>query len=343
MNCTAFLHRFSLLSAILLSLIADNSVAEVYRLENTQDSVVGQIQKTRASSDDTLLDIARANGLGYHEIKRVNPTLDTWLPETDREIILPSRYVLPSGARKGIILNIPEMRLYYFPPDAKDSEPSVITYPLGIGREGWQTPYTGTRVIQKKKNPAWHPPESIRKEHEEAGDPLPKRVAPGPDNPLGDYALRLGLPGYLIHGTNKPFGIGMRVSHGCIRLYPEDIEELFPQVKLKTRVNIINQPYKVGRLDDKIYLEAHPYLEEDEELFRDNLTSVVKMIVELTGDTGYQIEWDLAKQVIHEMKGIPVLIGRLNSGNTRVAQDEGENSNIQGVGISLQLETGLVD
>ncbi|NKB37076.1 MAG: L,D-transpeptidase family protein [Gammaproteobacteria bacterium] len=343
MNCIIFLRHPILKFAFLLSLIGNNVGAEIYRLDNEEDSVVGQIQKTRASTEDTLLDIARVNGLGYHEIKRVNPTLDTWLPETDREIVLPSRYVLPMGLRKGIVLNIPEMRLYYYPPLAKDSEPSVITYPLGIGREGWQTPYTGTRIIQKKKNPAWHPPESIRKEHEEAGDPLPKRVPPGPDNPLGDYALRLGLAGYLIHGTNKPFGIGMRVSHGCIRLYPEDIEELFPQVKLKTPVNIINQPYKVGRLDDKIYLEAHPYLEEDEELFRDNLTSVVKMIVDLTGDTDYQIEWDLAKQVIHEMKGIPVLIGRLNFEDVGVLSEDGESTDIQAKGISLQLETGITE
>jgi len=254
--------RLGLLVLLVLSTAAG---AEVYQLASENDSVVGEIRRTWASSEDTLLDIARANGLGYHEIKRVNPTLDTWLPSTEKEVILPSRYVLPMAGREGIILNIPEMRLYYFPEKKTGDATTVVTYPLGIGRQGWQTPYINTRIIEKRNHPAWHPPESIRKEHEAMGDPLPRRVGPGPDNPLGDYAMRLGLPDYLIHGTNKPFGIGMRVSHGCIRLYPEDIEALFQQVQLRTPVQIINQPYKVGRLRDKIYLEAHPFLEEDAE------------------------------------------------------------------------------
>ncbi len=316
--------------------------AELYELSGKDNSVIGEIQKTWATSEDTLLDIARANGLGYHEIKQVNPTLDTWLPETDREITLPSRYVLPMAKRDGIILNIPEMRLYFFPKGKSGESINVVTYPLGIGRQGWGTPYIDTRVIEKKKHPSWHPPESIREEHEAMGDPLPKRVGPGPDNPLGDYAMRLGMPDYLIHGTNKPFGIGMRVSHGCIRLYPEDIEELFTQVKLRTPVHIVNQPYKVGRLNNKIYLEAHPFLEEDAEQYKDNLTSVVKMIVEVTGEDEYHIEWDLAKQVIREMKGIPVMIGRMASSMMQVEADPGNVDNDGGnAGISLQLETGI--
>jgi L,D-transpeptidase ErfK/SrfK len=315
--------------------------AEIYELGDNNDSVVGEIRKTLTRSEDTLLDIARVNGLGYHEIKRVNPNLDTWLPGSGKEVILPSKYVLPMTRREGIILNIPEMRLYFFPETKAGEESKVVTYPLGIGRQGWETPYINTRIIEKKKHPYWHPPESIREEHEAAGDPLPKRVEPGPDNPLGDYAMRLGLPDYLIHGTNKPFGIGMRVSHGCIRLYPEDIEELFQQVKLKTPVHIVNQPYKVGRLDDKIYLEAHHYLEEDSEEYRDNLTSVVKMIVKLTEDQDYHIEWELAKQVIREMNGIPVVIGRVvlvaDEQNVPGSGNETASDN----GISLQLETGI--
>ncbi|MFT5134699.1 MAG: L,D-transpeptidase ErfK/SrfK [Gammaproteobacteria bacterium] len=315
--------------------------AEVFVLKNIEDSVVGEIQKIRVRSEETLLDIARANGLGYQEIKSVNPTVDTWLPSTDMEVILPSKYVLPMAKRDGIVLNIPEMRLYYFPKSRAGESTNVVTYPLGIGREGWQTPYVDTRIIEKKKHPSWHPPESIRKEHEAMGDPLPKRVESGPDNPLGDYAMRLGLPDYLIHGTNKPFGVGMRVSHGCIRLYPEDIEELFQQVKLGTPVYIVNQPYKVGQYKNKIYLEAHQYLNEDSEQYKDNLTSVVKMIVKLTDEKNYQIEWDLAKQVIREMKGIPVVIGRLES---TLMQTEAELTNVtdeKASGISLQLETGI--
>ncbi len=313
--------------------------AEVFLLENEEDSVVGEIQHTWAESSDTLLDIARHHGLGFHEIKRVNPGIDTWLPETDQQIILPSRYVLPRAKRRGLVLNIPEMRLYFFPSEKIDGKSQVITYPLGVGRQGWQTPYIDTRIIQKTKDPYWHPPKSIREEHEEAGDPLPKRVPPGPDNPLGNYAMRLGLPDYLIHGTNKPYGIGMRVSHGCIRLYPEDIEELFPMVKVKTPVKIVNQPYKVGIRDNKIWLEAHPFLEEDSDQFQDNLTSVVKMIVDLTDEENYRIEWDLAKRIIREMKGIPIVIGRLKSSQMQAATSA-EAASLND-GISLQLETGI--
>ncbi len=332
------------LQFFLLYIFVFNVSAEVYELANTNDSLVGEIRKTRASSEDTLLDIARANGLGFHEIKRVNPKLDTWLPDSKEDVILPSRYVLPMAKRDGIVLNIPEMRLYYFPKVKPGEVTKIVTYPLGIGRQGWQTPYINTRIIEKKKHPSWHPPKSIREEHEAAGDPLPKRVKPGPDNPLGDYAMRLGIPDYLIHGTNKPFGIGMRVSHGCIRLYPEDIEELFQQVKLRTPVHIVNQPYKVGRLDDKIYLEAHPFLEEDSEVYKDNLTSVVKMIVKLTEEQDYQIEWDLAKQVIKEMTGIPILIGRLTSSVTQIdAMNETLEEASGDSGIDLQLETGILN
>ena len=280
-----------------------------FTLENSADSMVGALGKISARHEDTLPDIARANGLGFREIKLANPGVDTWLPGQGTEIMLPTRYVLPGTPRVGIVLNIPEMRLYYYPPQETGQAPEVITHPIGVGRQGWATPYLDTRVIQKKTRPSWYPPESIRKEHAEMGDPLPKRVPPGPKNPLGNYMMRLGMPEYIIHGTNKPFGIGMRVSHGCIRLYPEDIKSLYQQVKLNTPVRIVNQPYKVGRLEDKIYLEAHPYLEEDTEQFEGNLTSVVEMLIDITGERGYQVDWDLVKTVIAESNGIPVEIG----------------------------------
>ena len=280
-----------------------------FTLENSADSMVGALGKISARHEDTLPDIARANGLGFREIKLANPGVDTWLPGQGTEIMLPTRYVLPGTPRVGIVLNIPEMRLYYYPPQDTGQAPEVITHPIGVGRQGWATPYLDTRVIQKKTRPSWYPPESIRKEHAEMGDPLPKRVPPGPKNPLGNYMMRLGMPEYIIHGTNKPFGIGMRVSHGCIRLYPEDIKSLYQQVKLNTPVRIVNQPYKVGRLEDKIYLEAHPYLEEDTEQFEGNLTSVVEMLIDITGERGYQVDWDLVKTVIAESNGIPVEIG----------------------------------
>ncbi len=288
------------------------SPAFSYTLETPDDSLIGAIGKVHAGYEDTLPDIARANGLGHLEIKLANPDVDTWLPGQGKEIVLPTLFVLPDAPRDGIILNIPEMRLYYFPPHNTDQTLEVTTHPVGIGREGWSTPYINTRIIQKKARPSWYPPESVRREYEEKGDPLPRRVAPGPKNPLGNYALRLGMPEYLIHGTNKPFGIGLRVSHGCIRLYPEDIKSLYQQVKLRTPVHIVNQPYKVGRYKDKIYLEAHPYLLEDTEQFRENLTSVIEMLIKITGEMAYEIDWELAKSVIAENNGIPVEVGQIN-------------------------------
>ncbi len=301
---------------LLLFAMAPARATVSYMLQRPGDTLIGAVEKVQARYEDTLPNIARANSLGFREIKLANPAVDTWLPGEGTEIVLPSWYVLPNPPHIGIILNIPEMRLYYFPPQETGQAAEVITHPIGIGRQGWATPYMNTRIIEKKTRPYWHPPESIRKEHAEQGDPLPKRVPPGPNNPLGNYAMRLGMPEYIIHGTNKPFGIGMRVSHGCIRLYPEGIESLYQQVKLRTPVRIINQPYKVGRYGDKLYLEAHPYLEEDRDKFEGNLTSVVESLIELTVDYSYQVDWDLAKSVIADRDGIPVEIGRVIAGDT---------------------------
>lgn len=288
-----------------------------FTLKNPGDSMVGVLDKVYANHEDTLPRIARDNGLGFMEIKLANPGVDTWLPGQGAEIVLPTRYILPVTPKVGLVLNIPEMRLYYFPPQDGPEVSEVITHPIGVGRQGWATPYLNTRIIQKKTRPYWYPPESIRKEHAEKGDPLPKVVPPGPENPLGNYAMRLGMPEYIIHGTNKPFGIGMRVSHGCIRLYPEDIKSLYQQVKLNTPVRIVNQPYKVGRFADKLYLEAHPYLEEDKEQFEGTLTSVVDMLIDLTSEMGHQVDWDLVKSTIAESNGIPVEIGVVIPENPR--------------------------
>jgi L,D-transpeptidase ErfK/SrfK len=285
------------------------TLADIYDLKGT-DSVIGQLNSTRAEFGETLLDIGRKNGFGYRDLKILNPDIDTWIPGENREIILPGQFIIPNVPRQGIVLNIPEMRLYYFPETKAGLVKQVITYPLGIGREGWSTPYMKTQIVQKTKSPSWYPPESIRKEHEEMGDPLPKIVKPGPGNPLGDYAMRLGARDYLIHGTNKPFGVGMRVSHGCIRLYPEDIEDLFQRVSVGTPVNIINQPYKIGELDGVIYLEVHPHLDEDNERFTQNsLTEVVKYIIATTEENRYEIDWDLVKKIVAEAQGVPVAIG----------------------------------
>jgi len=327
---------------VILAGIIPAAMAAKYTLQNRQDTVIGEISSVRAELKDTLLDIARRNGLGYQDIKLLNPELDTWLPGEDVEVKLPLKFILPDTERDGIVLNIPEMRLYYYPGAGRGGEQDVVTYPLGVGREGWHTPYIKTKIIEKKQYPKWYPPESIREEHAEAGDPLPKVVEAGPDNPLGDHAMRLGLPEYLIHGTNKPFGIGMRVSHGCIRLYPEDIEALFQQVQLGTRVEIVNQPYKIGELDGVLYLEAHPYLDEDADVFENNLTPVVKLIVNATDERQYDIDWNLVREVVRQPRGIPVAIGFARIDPTTTIADIGMDDEILVTGDSADTTVNSV-
>ena len=284
--------------------------AELYILDDvTRNTVVGEIKIVSADERDTLLDIARSHGFGYQDMKLSNAEVDTWLPGDGQQVLIPAKFILPVAPMKGIVLNVPEMRLYYYPQKEKGKAQEVHTYPLGVGREGWNTPYIKTIIVEKKIKPNWHPPKSIRKEHEEAGDPLPKIVRPGPDNPLGSYAMRLGRRDYLIHGTNKPYGIGMRISHGCIRLYPEDIKELFSKVSLETPVNIINQPYKIGVKDDVIYLEAHPFLEEDKDIFENNLTSIISMVIKISNNREYQLDMSTAYEAIKNPNGLPIPIG----------------------------------
>ncbi len=298
--CIIFLHFLSM----------TNTYASRYLIEESNgNTVIGSTKIIYADERDTLLDIARNHGFGYQDMKLANVNVDTWLPDDGQEVVLPSQFILPVASMDGIVLNVPEMRLYYYPPKEKGKLQEVFTYPLGVGREGWSTPYIKTIIVEKKVNPNWYPPKSILKEHEEAGDPLPKIVKPGPENPLGNYAMRLGRRDYLIHGTNKPNGIGMRISHGCIRLYPEDIKELFSKVSLKTPVNIINQPYKIGVKNDVIYLEVHPFLDEDKEKYENNLTSVIALIIKISNNRKYQIDMRTAYEAIKNPTGLPIAVG----------------------------------
>ena len=185
----------------------------VFRLDVAEDEVVGELQVTKVQGEDTLPDIARRFNLGYEEIARANPGVDPWVPGEGREIVLPTQFVLPAQ-REGLVINLAQLRVFYFPKIKEGEAPTVITHPIGIGKVGWQTPEGTTKVTGKRTNPTWFPPSSVRKEHREAGDPLPSKVPPGPDNPLGAHMMTLGWPSYLIHGTNKPYGVGLRSSHG---------------------------------------------------------------------------------------------------------------------------------
>jgi L,D-transpeptidase ErfK/SrfK len=276
--------------------------------------VIGGVQHTRVNTGDTLLDIARRHDLGQDEILLANPAVDRWLPDQGTAILLPNRYIIPKAKRTGLILNVPEMRLYYFPRSRLGQAPVVITHPVSIGRLDWKTPLGNTEVVAKQRDPAWYPPRSLRKEAAASGERLPAVVKPGPDNPLGRYAIRLGIPGYLIHSTNKPYGVGMRVTHGCVRMYPEDIETLFEGIPIGTPVQIINQPIKVGWLDGTLYLELHPPLAEDREKYGDMTQMVLDAISDaISGaNTKYRVllRDSTIKTAIEEHSGIPVAISR---------------------------------
>jgi L,D-transpeptidase ErfK/SrfK len=237
--------------------------ANHFVLDAPDQSVVGEPQIVLTRDSDTLSDLARAYGLGYDELIAANPGVDPWLPGQDTPVLLPTQFVLPEVPREGIVLNIASRRLFYFPAVADGEPVQVKTFPIGIGRVGWETPLGASSVVAKARDPHWYVPLSVRQEHAALGDPLPAVVPPGPDNPLGHRVLKLDMPGYLIHGTNQPYGVGMRVSHGCIRLYPENIEYLYELVDIGEQVTIINEPFLIGERDGHLYFEGHAPLEDD--------------------------------------------------------------------------------
>ena len=270
-------------AVIAICLLAFNSSlcqAKVFPMPKEGDALVGRMGTVRASAEDTLLDIARRHDLGYNEIVAANPGVDPWLPANEAAIIVPTRFILPDAPRNGIVINLAEMRLYFYRPATPKRAAAVMTFPIGIGQEGWATPLARTQIIGKRRHPAWTVPDSIRADSLAQGEPLPRVVPAGPENPLGDYAIRLALPGYLIHGTNKPYGVGRRVSHGCIRMYPEDIAVLYATVSAGTVVRIVDQPFKVGREHGMLYLEAHEAIAREEAASDpDNLVSLVRALV----------------------------------------------------------------
>ena len=304
--------RFSWLALLLAGLVG-TAQATVYELPADGSSVVGTDTHIKTVFKDTLLDIARRNSLGYYEIIRANPGVDMWLPGEGTDVMLPGRRILPPGPREGIVVNLPEHRLYYYPKPKKGEKPVVITYPVSIGKMDWTTPIGETRVIQKEKHPTWYPPESVRKEHIANGDPIPAVVKAGPDNPLGDYAMRLaaGNGTYLIHGTNNPMAVGMAITHGCVRMYPEDVAALFPLIPVGTKVWLINEPVKVAFVDGELFLEAHPQVDEEGQntSTEPDLNLLSEKLDHALGTTTAAIHWDFAKEALQAANGIPTVVG----------------------------------
>ena len=296
--------------------------AESFILPPPDVDLVGEIRIVFARHEDTLIDIARRYSIGYEEIIKTNPGIDRWMPGDGTPVVLPTRYILPDAPRQGIVLNVSEMRLYYYPKPKSGEKPLVITYPVSIGRMDWKTPLGTTTIVKKQKDPPWYPPASIKAEHAAEGEILPDMIPGGPDNPLGRYALRLGIPGYLIHSTNKPYGIGMRVTHGCIRMYPEDIEEFFPMVSVNTPVRIVNQPAKAGWLANMLFLEAHAPLEEDklpiEVTLKDAIAAVTAKAV-----PRMSVNPSAIQLAVEQASGLPVPISHELSAKTPTAKTLG--------------------
>lgn len=284
--------------------------AETFSLPPDDVDLVGQVRTIQALHEDTLLDIARRSHLGHDEIVIANPGADRWMPGEGTPITLPTRYILPDAERTGLVLNIPEMRLYYYP-KAKKNEPRVVkTYPVSVGRMDWSTPLGKAHIQAKQKDPAWRPPKSIRLEAAARGEPLPEIVPPGPKNPLGRYALRLSVPGYLIHGTDKPWGIGMRVTHGCMRLYPEDSETVFNEVAVGTQVQLVNQPVKVGWLAGTLYMEVHPPLEEDIARKNSLMNIALDVLDQALQKRRVAVSGQAIREAVEQQTGMPVPISR---------------------------------
>ncbi|UVJ42425.1 L,D-transpeptidase family protein [Pseudomonas sp. LS1212] len=270
------------------------------------EDIIGQVQVIKAKYEDTFADIGTANDLGYLEMVAANPGVDPWLPGAGTEIVLPTRFILPPGPREGIVINLAEYRMYYFP----KGQNVVHTYPLGIGREGWGSPIAQTKVTAKTPNPTWTPPASIKAEHAADGDPLPNVVPAGPDNPLGPFKFTLGVPGYLIHGSNKKFGIGMRTSHGCFRMFNNNVLELAGMAPVGTPVRIINDPYKFGLSAGKVYLEAHtPLDDKGDPSVVDKHTAVINALLKRADlNNNLRMNWDTVRDVVAAEDGMPIEI-----------------------------------
>jgi L,D-transpeptidase ErfK/SrfK len=273
-----------------------------------EQKLIGTLAQLKSKENDTLSDIARHYGLGYNSITLANSELDPWNLHNHDPVLLPLSFIMPDAPRHGIVLNLATLRLFYFPKNQPDL---LLTYPVGIGREGWNTPLGDTEIVAKKANPEWTVPSSIQKEHEALGDPLPKIIQSGPDNPLGNFALPLSFKGYLIHGTNKPYGIGMQISHGCVQLYPEDIENLFKNVQVGTPVKIVHQPYLAAWEGNMLFLEAHPPLEQWRNQTRQLQKALRASLSKLAAEKQAVIDWKRVDRILSESKGIPtpVLVG----------------------------------
>ncbi|MGR4067792.1 L,D-transpeptidase family protein [Halomonas sp. LR3S48] len=275
-----------------------------------EGNLIGEAYTVTVEEGETLLDIGRRHNVGYEGMRMANPDVSIWAPVPGTEVVIPAQYILPDAPREGIVVNLSELRLYYY------SRPGIVeTYPISIGRDGFATPVGVTRTTVKVKDPHWSPPRSMREEAAARGEPAPAIVPPGPDNPLGRHAILLGLPSYLIHGTNRPDGVGMRASRGCIRMFPEDIESLYERVPSGTQVNIIDQPFKVAwSTDGVLFAQSFPLLEENQSTF-EPILNAMEIVANAFGEEPAPIDYAQLRQVVEQPNGRLVSL-------LRVAEEE---------------------
>ncbi len=311
-----------------------------YSLSAGDDVIGSGLHHHLIREKDTLVALARWYGVGFNEVREANRQMEIWLPAKGKSMTVPMRWILPDSTAR-IVINLPEMRLYM-----KRHDGMVGTYPIGIGRQGFATPVGRARLLRKKEAPSWYVPASIR----ERDPDLPEVVPPGPENPLGSHALYLSLPGYLLHGTNEPYGIGRRVSHGCIRLYPEDVVRFFDLARVGDSVEIVHQPVKAGWFGDELHLEVHASLAEQGEVDLQVIANAVinKALAKRPG-TRVMLNWRQVSRLLKEATGVPEVVSEPVAADTRakttdssvpavvpLALDEGENAALAGAFESSQ-------
>jgi len=281
------------------------------------EDVIGRLAFVRLEKGDTLPDIARHFSLGINAISAANPGVDVWVPEAGGRIMLPLSFILPDAVRKGIVINLASMRLFHFKGGGKLQ--AVSTYPVGVGTEERPSPMGQMYVARKMYRPTWHVPASIAEDHRKKGDPLPSQIPPGPLNPLGEYALYLSKPTYLMHGTNKPSSIGLRATNGCLRLYPENVKKLYEQTPIHTPVSIVNQPYLIGQRNGVVYMEVHAPMEN---LETDELGKIYAKLKNIEKKSARTLDWEKVKETLAEARGIPVPLSDIRQGSEKESAED---------------------
>lgn len=295
--CAKLIHFFVFL------LFSSASFALHFDLDSAEQQIVGKPQTIILKQDQSLEQVAREYGVGYYEILEANPKLNPLDLQAGSALFLPTQFILPNTPHDGIVINLAELRMYLYSTDGL----SVDTVPVGIGRQGWTTPVGNSAIKDHRKEPYWTVPFSVRDDMARQGVHLPAKMPPGPDNPLGHYAMRITVLGYAIHGTNKPDGVGKRTSAGCIRMYPEDVERLFEQMDVDTPVHIVNQAFKTAWQDGQVYLEAHRPLSEQRLQFKNNPMAPVLSVLEkaLIINPAASFDWQQVEMIALQHSGIP--------------------------------------